>query len=378
MKKERALIICIIAVSLLFCGCAQGLDESRTDLTVVEEEAASSVIDGSMEELTEDAAIESMEEAIQEDEIFLWLAYWDYMDYETERKSLGEKNREVSVFGVLFDVDGDQPFLTPDTEALLQTVMQDKGSTDCVYLSFINDLRMADGSYSNKDPELLARLLTQPEIRKEHINEIVELTKQCGVDGIEIDYENMKKKEELWTPFSLFLEELKVRCDEEGLLLRVVLGAYDIKKADFPPGIEYVIMCYNLYGTHSGPGPKADIEFLKDTFDNCKSLHGNVSAAFATGGFVWENDKCVSALTEIKAMELYDSLGQNVSEVVRDPDSGVLYYTYEAEGKKREVWYADGETLSLWKNIAKEYGIYKFSLWKAGGNNAESLRVFSE
>ena len=366
MKNKKFFLTLVVLGCLVFggCGSQEQLQEVPESRTVEETEIQTETME------------ETVEEERVEEQTFLWLAYWNYDGYEKEMTCLEESSTAVSVFGVLFDYKEDKPFLTPETEELLTKVTSDKGEDEKIYLSFINDLRLEDGSYSNKDPELLLRLLEKPENRERHIQEIVELASASGVDGIEIDYENLKKKEELWEPFCLFLEELKKQCDENGLLLRVVLGAYDVDKAQFPAGIEYAVMCYNLYGTHSGPGPKADVAFLKETFERCKNLPGNISAAFSTGGFVWAGDSCEKALTEKEAAELYASLGENASELERDSASGALHFTYTEDGVSREVWYADGETLYLWKQTAKEYGITHFSLWKAGGNAEESLRNF--
>lgn len=376
MKKKKSLLTLVMIGCLLLGGCGKEEPVQEMPESQMTEETNSET--ETQAETTEETTEETVVEEVVKDETFLWLAYWNYKGYEQELACLGENNRAVSVFGVLFDCNGDKPFLTPETEELLTKVKAGKGENEVVYLSFINDLRLEDGSYSNKDPELLARLFEQPENRERHIAEIVEFACESGVDGIEIDYENLKKKEELWEPFCLFLEELKKQCDEKGLLLRVVLGAYDVDKAQFPEGIEYAVMCYNLYGTHSGPGPKADVTFLRETFEKCKALPGNVSAAFSTGGFVWAGDKCEKALTETEAAELYASLGENASALERDSASGALHFTYTQDGVCREVWYADGETLCLWKQTAKEYGITRFSLWKAGGNVSESLRSFVE
>lgn len=364
MKKKQFFWIMAVLGGMLLGGCG-----SREPIVTVPKGQDA-------EETKIQTETEADLEEAEKEQMFLWLAYWNYDGYERELEYLGNNSTEVSVFGVLFDYKEDKPFLTLETEELLKEVMEDKGEEEKIYLSFVNDLRLEDGSYSNKDPELLQRLLEMPKNRQRHIQEIVELACESGVDGIEIDYENLKKKEELWPPFCVFLEELKKQCDEKGLLLRVVLGAYDVNKVVFPDGIEYVVMCYNLYGTHSGPGPKADTAFLKETFDRCRKLPGNVSAAFSTGGFEWAGDKCERALTETEAAELYASMDEKASVLERDSASGALHFTYTKDGVNREVWYADGETLSFWKEIAREYGIIHFSLWKAGGNMEESLRKF--
>ncbi len=368
MKKVTLLLLSILAGCLLFSGCKNPDADYHVPEYPIEKE----------EETENNPAMEVQEtELPKEEEIFLWLAYWNYAGYEKEMTCLGKDNKAVSVFGVLFDAAQDAPFMTPETEELLKKVMSSKKEDEKIYLSFINDLRLFDGSYSNKDPELLARLFLQEEDRKQHVQEIVDLALSSKVDGVEIDYENLKKNEALWEPFCLFLTLLKEKCDEQGLLLRVVLGAYDVDKAAFPKGIEYAVMCYNLYGTHSGPGPKADVAFLKETFQRCQNLQGDVSAAFSSGGFIWADGKCEKAVTEKEAVELYASLGEGASSLIRDSASGALSFTYEKDGVVREVWYADGETLSLWKDTARECGITKFSLWKAGGNVERSLLHFA-
>ncbi|MBR5800369.1 MAG: glycosyl hydrolase [Lachnospiraceae bacterium] len=363
MKKTALLLMAALFGILLLSGC----DEKKPGITV-EEKPTVEEISGA-----NDAPVSVMEA----EENYLWLAYWNYEGFNEELACFEGTDRALSVFGVLFDEDGDKPFLPPETLELLHNVKKVRKAEDKIYLSFINDLRLLDGSYSNKDVALLKRLLTEEESRELHASDILEIALQSGVDGIEIDYENIKKDESLWEPFALFLEVLKEKCDENNLKLRVVLGAYDVNKTSFPAGIEYTVMCYNLYGTHSGPGPKADVAFLKETFKRCENLPGGVSAAFATGGFVWADGKYEKAVTEKEAKELYVLAGEQAGEPLRDEGSGALYFTYEEDGVKKEVWYADGETLKLWKSVAGEYGIFKFSLWKVGGNSQRSLSLFA-
>ncbi len=364
MKKTALLFMLVLLGIFILGGCDGKEPDFDVDIYPAPEEESGSA---------EEENILTM----QEEEIYLWLAYWNYNGFDKELASFGDVDKAMSVFGVLFDENGDEPFLAPETLELLHNVKKLRKEDEKIYLSFINDLRLSDGSYSNKDVELLGRLLAEEEDRLLHASKIVEIAVQSGVDGVEIDYENIKKDETLWEPFALFLEVLKKKCEENNLRLRVVLGAYDVNKAAFPEGIEYAVMCYNLYGTHSGPGPKADIEFLKETFARCENLPGEVSAAFSTGGFVWADGKYERAVTEAEAMEIYALEEGNTGELLRDEASGALSFTFEENGVLKELWYADGETLCLWKAVAKEYGIHKFSLWKAGGNNKSSLSVFA-
>lgn len=131
------------------------------------------------------------------------------------------------------------------------------------YLTFVNDLLKKEGGSSLKDRDLLYYLLSSKESREEHMRDILEMTEQGGFDGVEIDYEAMKKDMELWRLFTSFVNELYGKTSEKKLKLRVILepGA-PVEELGFVKGPEYVFMCYNLYGYGTEPGPKADESFL--------------------------------------------------------------------------------------------------------------------
>jgi len=85
-----------------------------------------------------------------------------------------------------------------------------------------------------------------------------------------------------------FINKLYRRAQGCGLKLRVVLEPRAlVSTTDFPPGSEYVIMLYNLYGLHSGPGPKANKDFIETTLERMNLLPADKTVAFATGGCMW-------------------------------------------------------------------------------------------
>lgn len=126
-------------------------------------------------------------------------------------------------------------------------------------------------------------------------------------------------------------------------------------------------MAYNLYGYHSGPGPKADKEFIKKLVYKSKKHLKDVRIAFSLGGFDWsEEDKIPKALTKVDALKL---LEKHNKKIQRDKKSGAAYFEYIDENlKKHTVWYCDEETIQTWMDIAKDKGIEKFALWRLGGN----------
>ena len=293
-----------------------------------------------------------------------WYVYWD-TDVLDEFLLLTETSEfsAASMFSCYFSEDGQ--IYMPQGLSLLRE-MAEELTFPVTYLSFTNDVQHNDGSAAQKDPEFLRDLWADIERTEETADAMLAMTGAMGADGIEIDFENIKDPE-LWTGYAQFLELIWDKAQAEHLSTRVVLGVNTpVEDLDFPVGPEYSVMCYNLYGTHSGPGPKADTDFLKKTAEKFSKLQ-HVTYALATGGFEWNDD---GAVTRSLTQEAAEMLAEEVMcEPKRDKSSGALYYTYQNNGKMFTVWYADAKTLEAWRStiLEVESGA-KFDLWRVGGN----------
>lgn len=299
-----------------------------------------------------------------------WLPYWESESALEEAAKLSGELDTAVAFAAIFD-SKDRPLMLPETEKLLDTLQERyKDSDTRVLLSVVNDAELSEGSYDNKSVKLLKRLLKDDESIRAHIEYLFRLVDDYGLSGLEIDYENMKKDEALWQRFAVFIEELYRQFSAQGLSLRVVLSWDAPKYISLPEGPEYSVMCYNLYGSHSGPGPKADIEFLKETCELYKDYADSTHMAFATGGFDW-SDGAAAAMTQQQAE---DRLVQCGVRPARDADSGALYAVYEYENTQHTLWYADAVTLSRWRDTVSEYGFEGVDLFRLGGNDTADLK----
>lgn len=292
-----------------------------------------------------------------------WLPYWVLDDAMDEAEALSGQLDMLVAFAAILD-ENDHPFLLDETETLL-LAMQRAFGKERVALSVVNDVQVAQGEYVNKTTDPLRRLFADEEAMNQHIARLLTLVDTYELAGIEIDYENIKDDAALWAQYAVFIQKLYEQMKAEGLTLRVVLSWDAPRYVSLPEGPEYVVMCYNLYGYHSGPGPKADFSFLNETAQLYASVPDEVSMAFATGGFEWVNGSVVSALTQVQAEEL---LAQQGVTPRRDEDSGALYAQFELDGEIHIVWYADGETLARWCAHMQEKGFESFDFFRLGGN----------
>lgn len=293
-----------------------------------------------------------------------WITYWDISAGEKEFDRIGKKLQNLSYFAAYFNQD-DQLFVPVELTALRDKHKQKSGK-QTAYLSFVNDKINADGSFRLKDTQILRRLLADDAAVDKHIAEIIDLTRRYGYDGIEIDYEQVWKDELVWKVFPSFINRLYFAAWKQNIPLRVVLEpSAPFKEAAFAKGPEYVVMLYNLYGVHSGPGPKANAAFIRQTIKRMAALPEQKAIALATGGCSWGSNGEKKFVTEQEAKTLAVTLD---IEPVRDEASQGLTFTYTNADISYQIWYADAKTLHYWASVAREHGIADISLWRLGGN----------
>ena len=294
-----------------------------------------------------------------------WLPYWQYDDSMAEMQSLTGTLHEAVAFECLFDKN-DNLLMLPEAETLLTSLRETCRNTDVkLYLSVVNDVEVSAGHYENKSKPLLERLFADETAESRHLEALTGLIDRYQLTGLELDYENLKGDTALWTKYASWIARLWTLCARDGINLRIVLPWDAPKYATLPAGPEYSVMCYNLYGTHSGPGPKADVDFLHQTCALYQPLLPNVRMAFATGGFDWHGSK-IDSLTQREAA---NQLENACVQPERDPASGALHTSYDAAGETHTVWYADGATLALWRDTCAAEGFTSFDLFCLGGND---------
>lgn len=290
-----------------------------------------------------------------------WLVYWDWQaGYKEIRFS---KLDSVVVFAAGFDKNDrlqmPQEFNFADLEQLRK-----RQPSQLQILSVVNDI-YTDKRKVLKDAELVKRILSDDGNMERHASKLIELCQEHKFGGLELDYENLWHDEATVRAYTAFLPILRDKAKAAGISLRVVLEVKALRYAEkLPDGIDYVVMLYNLYGGHSGPGPKASPDFIKKACARMNALQGRKSVALAGGGFWWRSDGKVVGITEEQAEVLR---AKNKVFSSRDKNSRSLFYSFEDKGHN-EVWYADAVTLSYWQEQASKNGYPIVSLWRLGGN----------
>lgn len=306
-----------------------------------------------------------------ETRLSVWVADWDYKIGAADWAALSGSPESVQLFGAYFD-EQDRLLFRNNFSKLLESVQRPAGGDGGYerYLTVVNDIVKGDETSLPKDSGLVSRLAASAESRKAHVAAVVAAVKQYGLDGAELDYERVAKAD--WPNVVRLFGELHRALEVEGLKLRIVLEPRaPVEQLELPEGPEYVMMAYNLYGTHSGPGPKTDQAYIGKLAARLEHVPGEPVLAFAAGGFDWDAAGKAAAVMETDAVRLAQSAGVQPR---RDEASGSLYFTYtDGQGAEHTIWYADAATLQGWIDAAKQRGLTRTAIWRLGGLSPSSL-----
>jgi len=290
-----------------------------------------------------------------------WVAYWD-LNADHEIGILDKQLKNICYFAVNFNSNNKLMM----SEELSNYYNSTKSSNYNKYITIVNDKINSDGSSLLKDTNVLKTLLSNSDLRSNHIEEIINLAVKYDFDGVEIDYEQIKNDMNLWKAYILFINELYQKAEKEGLKIRVILEPnIPFDKLSFDEGPTYVIMCYNLHGGFSKPGEKANPKFIRGLIEKTSKIPGVKDFAIATGGFNWSSNGKTTQVSETEASNI---LKEYSSKAERDDESQCLFFKYkDRENINHEVWYADKITLKSWMMVIAEKG-HDISIWRLGGN----------
>ena len=307
----------------------------------------------------------SLKEVFEEDKVSVWVTYWDTKGLLEELKIWEPYLKQINYFAAYFKEDGSLfvPQATNETKESIDSFYE--GRELSKYLTIVNDQQLEDGTSTLKNTDLLYSLFETEETMNRHVNDILQITLEGGYDGIEIDYEAIRNDLVLWDMYLTFLKSLTKVAKDNNLSVRVLLEpSTPVDDIQFPKGIEYIMMCYNLHGYGSEPGPKANRDFLVELTEKMKKVSNCRGFALATGGFDFSSDGKTTAVTLAEAIELQTN---EEKDSYRDEESKCMVFTYTKQNITHEVWFADEDTLMYWTKVLKEEGEKNISIWRLGG-----------
>lgn len=227
------------------------------------------------------------------------------------------------------------------------------------------------------DPVLTSEVLRNPDARENFIRQVLAYAALFGLDGINVDFENMHMEDSDY--FVQLLRELVPCAHEQGLVVSVditVLSSnpfwslcYDRKA--IASIVDYVIlMAYDQYAAGSPtPGPVASLPWtewaLTRTLEEVPPERLILGFPFYVR--LWKED----AQGQVSSTAYGISRGRAIMEAQGvepeiDEESGLLYGKYQENGTTYSAWLEDPESMGFRVNLVKEYGLAGVASWRRG------------
>jgi spore germination protein YaaH len=309
-----------------------------------------------------------------------WITYWGYQAALASARAANGTLADLYFFALDLDPDG-HPQVVEGRQDYAQAIAEFRRANARTWLTVVNDRRDSKGRFVAKDGALVHAVLSDPAARAAHVRRLVELCRDLGADGLEVDYENLDPQDK--DAFSGFLGELAGALHGRGLLLSVaVLPKTREVRSRGPGGADWraigqvadqmQIMLYNEHDGHTGAGPTATPAFMAQVlgFAETQCDQGKIVPALKVTGFEWGGKVLPAGIRDL-GTRIVPPKG----EPRRDPDSRSPWFQYQAEGETRTVYYEDAVSLAWQLGFLGGKGYSRVTLWRLGAEDPEFWRL---
>ena len=222
--------------------------------------------------------------------------------------------------------------------------------------------------------ETTSKILNDYEKREELIDKIVKLAEQYGVDGINLDFENMKEQDK--NVYSRLVIELAPRLKDTGKTLSVDVTAPDGSETwslCFDRNIigdvaDYIVfMAYDQYGQGSKEGTTAGYNWVEANINKFLGQEEVEKEKIILGiplyTRLWkeEGDKTTSKTVDMKKVDTV--LPSNVDKKW-DDELKQYYVEYKEQNVTYKMWVEDEKSIKEKIGLANKYKLAGIAFWE--------------
>ncbi|MEE1754552.1 glycosyl hydrolase family 18 protein [Streptomyces sp. SP18CS02] len=223
-------------------------------------------------------------------------------------------------------------------------------------------------------PGVLGALVSSPARRTAHVEELLTTVRSRDYDGLDLDYESIAPTGDaelkavrdgyaaLVTEVCRRLHELGKQCvitvsPQTATTGRVWDYAAIGKAAD-----RMRIMGYDLHWRGGEAGPLATGEWYDETLRRATALvpRERLELALPAYGWDWADGAATRHVTWKEAEALRQAKGRPYQ---LDPASGTPHFTYQENGRTRQVWYQDARGIAEHLPVLRRHGVTNTALW---------------
>ncbi len=304
------------------------------------------------------------------------IPYWDQERAVKSFKENVEKVNIVSLFWYFLDTNGK---IKKYQDAKEDRVLIDFAKANNVKVEVVITNLPEDGSW---DSVRVEKILKNDNLRKKHIDEIVELTRKLNLDGVDIDYEQLDTN--LMNNFSAFIKDLGKALDTQDKYLGVALhpksadgtiGEQNGAKAqdweELAKGADNLyIMAFGEHWDEGESGPIASFPWVERIVGYAESfgIQEKLFLVIPLYGYSWqaESDERATGLTysDIAKVIQKNQITFEWDETAQSP-----HFHYDSQGESYEVWFENAQSVAEKIKLAKRFAFSGISFWRLGGED---------
>lgn len=222
------------------------------------------------------------------------------------------------------------------------------------------------------------RAIGTPRARAEHIRRILALVEKQGVDGANIDYENLRDAQT--TSFSAFITELGSALHKRKRLLRVTIHPRQ-DNSDETHGQDWktiaraadqlAFMTYDEHWQEGNAGPIASVGWARRTLEFALAQgvpREKIFLGVPLYGYDWPRVKG-GGYKKARGLE-YEDVTKLPKTLKVSPGYDALaaspHFSYTRDGVSHVVWFENSRSFEAKLRLAQEFGIGGVSLWRLG------------
>lgn len=239
--------------------------------------------------------------------------------------------------------------------------------------------------------EVTSTIMNSYEERKELIEKIVSLCVENNLDGINVDFENMKEEDK--DLYSRFIIELTPRIKEIGMVISVDVTAPDgaptwslcFDRHVIGDVADYIVfMAYDQYGKSSDKaGTTAGYNWVKlslDKFLQTEEIESEkiiLGIPFYTRLWTTNSDGEVISNSTV-TMKNIDNVLLSDAERNWNDELKQYYVEYSDGNNKKEIWIEDIESLKAKVSLVKENNLAGIGSWEKDMESEEVWQMLAE
>lgn len=236
-----------------------------------------------------------------------------------------------------------------------------------------------------------SNIMNHYENRKKLIDSIISKCIKYKLDGINLDFENMRKEDK--DLYSRFIIELMPKMKELGLVLSVDVTAPDgsdtwslcFDRNVIGDVADYIIfMAYDEYGTSSKKaGTTAGFNWielsLKKFLETEEIESDKIILAVPLYTRLWEENNSGEIIKQsvVSMKDIDDTIPENV-EKKWDDELKQNYVEYQEEGKTKKMWIEDIESLKAKVGLISQYQLGGLAAWEKGMETDKVWEIFEK